>query len=98
MADDRKVTISTKPISQNVILENREKLKVTGVIDIESFNDECIVALTELGKLIVHGKGLKIKNLNLENTDLSITGSIYCCEYNDKGKGKNTGITSKLFK
>ena len=34
-------------------MENRQKLSVSGVIDVESFNDECVVADTELGILVI---------------------------------------------
>lgn len=96
MSDERK--ISTKPLSQNILLENREKLKITGVIDVESFNEDGIVAITELGRLLIYGKGLKIKNLNIQNSELNITGSIYCCEYDDKGKAKGQGIFFRRLK
>ena len=40
-----------KPKIQNLILENREKLNISGVIDVESFNDECVIVDTELGRI-----------------------------------------------
>ncbi len=51
--DEKKVS---KPKVQNLILENREKLNITGVIDVESFNDESVIVDTELGLLIVRGR------------------------------------------
>ena len=97
MADERKILVSTKPIVQNLMIENREKIKITGVLDVDSFNDLEIVAQTELGKLIIKGKGLKISKLNLENSELCIEGSVYLCEYEDKGKGGG-GFFSKMLK
>jgi len=96
MAEERKIPV--KPLAQNILMENREKLKVTGVLDVESFNDEGITVITELGRLLVYGKGLKIKNLNLQNSELNITGSIYCLEYDDKGKSKGQGLFSRMLK
>jgi len=46
MVDDKKVQ---KTGMHSLILENRERLTVTGVVDVESFNDEMVVADTEMG-------------------------------------------------
>jgi hypothetical protein len=58
-ADDKKIA---KPRIQNIMLENREKMSISGVIDVESFNDECIIVDTELGVLIIRGEDLHIIN------------------------------------
>ena len=49
----------------NLIMENREKLTITGVIDIHSFDDELVLAETELGILTIKGNDLKMNKLNL---------------------------------
>ena len=71
MAEEKK---TVKPRSQNLILENREKLSVSGVIDVESFNDECIVIETDLGMLTVRGEDLHINRLNIDSSELDIEG------------------------
>ena len=53
--------------NQNIIMENREKISVTGVIDIHSFDDELVLAQTDLGILTIKGDDLKMNKLNLEN-------------------------------
>jgi len=97
MVDDKKVI---KPKAQNLILENREKLSISGVIDVESFNDECVVVETELGTLIVRGGDLHINKLNLDNSELNIEGDIDSLEYNDRegSKGKGGGFLSRMFR
>ena len=45
---------------QNVILENRSKLSISGVLDVLSFDDQIVILETELGLLTV--KGEKFKN------------------------------------
>ena len=47
----------SKPKVQNLILENRERLSISGVIDVESFNDECGCCRYELGVLVSQGNG-----------------------------------------
>ena len=97
MLEEKKMS---KPKIQNIILENREKLSVSGVIDVESFNDECVVIDTELGLLIVRGEDLHINKLNLDSSELSIEGEIISCEYNDResSRSRGGGFFSSLFK
>ena len=45
---------------QNLILENREKLNVSGVLDVLSFDDQIIIVETSLGLLTIKGEDLKI--------------------------------------
>lgn len=97
MIEEKKIT---KPRVQNLILENREKLSVSGVIDVESFNDECVIVDTELGILVVRGEDLHISKLNLDSSELNIEGDICSCEYNDRdgSRSKGSGFFSRMFK
>jgi sporulation protein YabP len=89
----------SKPKVQNLILENREKLSVSGVIDVESFNDECVIADTELGILIIKGIDLHINKLNIDNSELGIEGEIVSCEYSDRDGSRNRGgFFARMFK
>ena len=40
-------------VLQNVFLENREKLSISGVLDVFSFDDQIIIIETELGLLTI---------------------------------------------
>lgn len=96
MPEDKKIT---KPKVQNLILENRERLCVSGVIEVESFNDESVYVDTELGLLIVKGADLHINKLNLDNSELIIEGEVSSCEYEDReGSRKGLGFLGKMFK
>lgn len=97
MADEKK---TIKPKIQNIIIENREKMSISGVIDVESFNDESVIIDTELGTLVVKGEDLHINKLNLDNSELIIEGDIISCEYSDReGPGsRGFGFLSKMFK
>lgn len=96
--DEKK--INKQLVNQNVIMENREKVCVTGVIDIHSFDDELVLAQTELGILTVKGDDLKMNKLSLDNNELIIEGKIVAIAYSDiqNANGKSKGIMSKLFK
>jgi len=97
MIEEKKVS---KPKVQNIIIENREKMSISGVIDVESFNDECVIIDTDLGVLIVRGEDLHINKLNLDNSELNIEGDIISCEYSDRdsSKSKGFGFLGKMFK
>lgn len=45
--DERKTNMNTNVI-QNLILESREKLSASGVIDVISFDDQVVIMHTEL--------------------------------------------------
>jgi sporulation protein YabP len=89
-----------KPKSHNVLLESRKKLNISGVLDVDSFNDEYILIDTELGFLVIRGLNLKIKKLSLESSEISVDGNISSLEYtaDDSSKGKSSNFFAKLFK
>lgn len=96
LPEDKKIS---KPKVQNLILENREKLSISGVIDVESFNDEMVVVDTELGMLVVRGIDLHINKLNIDSSELGIEGEIVSCEYSDKDSGRSKGgFFARMFK
>lgn len=68
-------------IIQNIILENREKLNISGVLDVLSFDDQMIIVETELGLLTIKGENLKINKLNIDTSDVTLDGFISALSY-----------------
>ena len=84
---------------QNIILENREKLNVTGVLDVFSFDDQIIIVQTELGLLTIKGENLKINKLSLDTSDFVVDGNITSLNYtNSDVTKKSQNLFSKIFK
>lgn len=84
---------------QNIILENRSKLTITGVLDVLSFDDEIAILETELGLLNVKGENIKVNKVSLESADVIIEGEIKSLEYSNKNYDKKQGtFISKIFK
>lgn len=54
MIEERKSTTINQNIVQNIVLENREKLNVSGVNDVLSFDDQVVMIDTELGLSLIH--------------------------------------------
>lgn len=81
----------------NIIMEDRKKMSVSGVTDIESFDEQTIVAVTQMGELTVRGWDLHITRLNLEQSELMIDGEISSITYTDV-RPKAQGFFSKVLR
>ena len=101
MIDERKsMNINVNPnIVQNLVLENRGKLNVSGVNDVLSFDDQVVMVDTELGLLTVKGENIRINKLSLDTAEVIIEGEISSLAYSQNKQEKNAGtILSKIFK
>ena len=85
-------------IMQNVILENRKKLTLTGIKDVLSFDDEIVIVESELGLLNIKGADLRVNKISVETGDVIVEGTIRAIEYSDKDLSPNQGLMSKIFK
>ena len=81
--------------SQNLILENRKKLTISGVKDIYGFSEGLISVLTNLGNLTIRGSQLKINKFSVETGDAYIEGNISSMVY-DNMKNKN-GVSGSFW-
>lgn len=97
--DERKSMSNTANVIQNIVLENREKLNISGVLDVLSFDDQIVILETELGLLTVKGENLRINKLSLDTTEVTIDGTIYQLVYSEKESlEKSGGFLNKIFK
>ncbi len=98
--DERKNITSTTNVIQNLILENRKKLSISGVNDVLSFDDQVVMIETELGLLTVKGENLRINKLSIDTSEVIVEGEISFLSYSDKEqeKQKSGGFISKIFK
>ena len=79
-------------------MEDRQRVQITGVEDVDSFNEEMIVLLTSVGAMTLIGEGLHIGQLNLEHGVLSIEGQIMALEYDEKSRAARSNVLGRLFK
>src|SRR5690625_3515008 len=80
-------------------INNRENIEITGVKEVDSFDNEEFLLETVLGFLIVRGQHLQLKNLDVNDGLVSIKGKIYELSYVDEDQQeKAKGFFSKLFK
>ena len=76
---------------------DRKTLALTGIVDVDSFDEREIIAYTDLGGLTVAGEGLHISRLSLGSGDLEIDGHIRSLTYTD-ASGRKKGLLGKLFR
>jgi len=98
MMEERK-NINSNTI-QNLILENRSKLSVSGVLDVLSFDDQIVIIETELGLLTIKGETLRINKLSIDTSEVIVEGQIDSISYSSKDMNKksNEGFLGKIFK
>lgn len=96
--EDRKMSSSVNVI-QNLVLENREKLSISGVLDVLSFDDQVVIVETELGLLTVKGENLRINKLSIDTSEVVVEGEIYNLAYSENDLDKKSGgFLNKIFK
>ena len=82
--------------TQNVIIESRKKLNLSGIKDVLSFDEETLLLDTILGKMTVKGERLHIESFNTETGELVSDGKIHAVVY--MSDAKNGGFISRIFK
>lgn len=81
----------------SLILKDRAQLTLSGVTDVDSFDESTIVAYTDYGELTVKGEKLHISMLNIDTGDLSIDGNVSSLIYLENHP-KSTSFFSKVFR
>lgn len=90
-------TIKTDTV-HNIIMESRKRISVSGVNDVESFNEDEVVLHTQMGALIIKGDDLHINKLNTEIGEVSVEGTVNSMEYAESKSGKGAGLISRMFR
>ncbi len=85
----------------SLLLLDRRTMEISGVENVNTFDEEEIILETVMGYLYVQGEQLHVSMLNLEQGKVVVEGSIINIQYKKEGKdiktrGKN--ILSRLLK
>lgn len=87
---------SAVSMPHNVIIEDRSRIMITGVSDVDSFDEETVVLVTDMGELTIKGQNLHVTKFNVESGEMSIDGMLSAFFYSgEKSKG---GFFSRVFK
>ena len=71
------------PLQHRLVLEGRERLTVTGVEDVERFDESAVVMTTCVGTLVITGQGLHIGKLSLDGGELHVDGRVETLAYEE---------------
>ncbi len=80
-----------------ITMDNRERVLVTGVSDVGSFNEAEAILTTDCGELAISGEDLHMPKLNLDDGQLVIEGQIFALEYIEHQPQKS-GFFSRVFR
>ncbi|MDP4118891.1 MAG: sporulation protein YabP [Bacillota bacterium] len=83
----------------NVIMEGRRKISVSGVQDMECFDDGRVVIYTSMGVMEIKGINFHMNKLSLDTGEVIVEGDIDSVAYEEaKAPQKNKGgFFSKLL-
>lgn len=81
-----------------LMLEERERLAIGGVLEVISFDEEGVMMETGCGTLLIRGSGLHIGRLDLESGDVTVDGAIDCISYAEGSFSEKHSILSRLFR
>lgn len=72
----------------SVLLDNRSRMELDGILDVESFTDTSIIANSSLGNVAIDGSDLKVDSFSSQTGKLVVKGSVdsFCYFGNSKGK------------
>lgn len=90
--EERKAAMEHK-----ITVENREKLSISGVEDVDSFDENEIQVYTSEGLLTIKGSELHMSNLNVESGEMCVEGEIDSLMYSNVESSRG-GFFSKLFR
>ena len=87
------------PSRHSLQIDRRENITVAGVMDVISFDEESVIAETEMGIIIIKGANLHVKRINLESGELLVSGEIDGITYENASNGaKAKSLIGRLFK
>ena len=82
----------------HVALEERRSLTVSGVEDVERFDENAIVLSTSQGTMVVSGSQLHIEKLSLDGGALKVQGEIDAISYEEDQRDGRGGFFSRLLR
>jgi len=81
-------------LPHKLTLNERKNLTMNGVTEVISVDDTVIVLQTGMGRLVIQGQQLQLKNLSLEGGQVAVDGKICALSYEEPRQG---GGLRRLF-
>ena len=87
---------SVQALPHELRLDNRAKLSVSGVSEVESFDEAAVVLHTTRGVLIIRGEALHLQTLSIDGGQVAVSGTINSLSYEEPQK--TGGFLRRLFR
>ena len=82
-------------LPHKLTLDARSRLAMTGVVEVESFDDTTILLTSTRGPMTVRGEGLHLQQLSLGGGEVLIEGTVHSISYEDDTP--SGGLLARLF-
>lgn len=83
-------------LPHKLTLDGRNRLALTGVTEVESFDESMIVLHTTRGTLVIRGSGLHLQLLSLDGGQVHVDGTVDSMTYEDETREAG-GFFTRLF-
>lgn len=83
----------------SLVMENRKRLVISGVNEVEGFTETEVRLYTDMGQITVKGRNLKVNQVSTETGELIMNGDmINSVVYSEKPKRTPNNFITKLFR
>lgn len=89
---------AAKNAIHNIILEGRKKMSVSGVTDVDRFDENTVLLYTTMGEMTVRGEDLHVNDLSVESGEMNIEGEIRSVVYGDIDRRSPLSFVGKIFR
>lgn len=82
----------TETNNSRVVLDNRSRISITGVVRVDSSNESAIILSLKDTKMTITGNDLHVSRLSIEEGVLEATGTVNSIKYG------GSGVMKRIFK
>ena len=82
----------------NIILEGRKRLSVSGVTDVDKFDENSVILYTNMGELTIKGSELHVNDLSVTRGEMNIEGNIDSIVYGESDRCSPLSFVGELFR
>lgn len=91
------MTEETAKMPHSFFMEERNRINISGVRDVDSFDEQTLIVFTDQGEITVKGEKIKVSHFSADTGDFSATGAFQSLSYSER-LPKNSGFFARVFK
>lgn len=77
---------------------NRNEIEISGVVEVNSYNEDELDITTDFGNLLVSGSNFNVKKLDVESGVMCVKGTLDSIYYTDNSDTQNKTFLKRFFK